>query len=152
MKPLRVYIDTSVVGGCLEREFRAASLQLFARFREGSMVMVSSDLLGMELAHAPDPVLALMDDITLSRENVWVTGEANRLAMRYIEAGVIGKAREVDARHVATATVYRVDLLVSWDFRDIVNRVRIRGYNAVNASEGHLPLVIKSPQEVVRHG
>jgi hypothetical protein len=72
--------------------------------------------------------------------------------MRYIEAGVIGKAREVDARHVATATVHRVDLLVSWDFRDIVNRVRIRGYNAVNASEGHLPLVIKSPQEVVCHG
>ena len=152
MKPLRVYIDTSVVGGCLEPEFRAASMQLFPRFREGSMVLVASDLLGTELARAPDPVRAMMEDNALNRENVLVTSEADRLADRYIVEGVIGKAREVDALHVATATVHRVDLLVSWDFRDIVHRVRIRGYNAVNASEGHTPLVIKSPQEVVRHG
>lgn len=152
MKPLRVYIDTSVVGGCLKPEFRVASLQLFERFRDGSMVLVASDLLGRELAGAPGPVRVMLDDIALTREHVLVTSEADRLASRYIAEGVIGKAREVDALHVATATVHRVDLLVSWDFRDIVHRVRIRGYNAVNATEGHMPLVIKSPQEVVRHG
>jgi hypothetical protein len=152
MKPIRVYIDTSVVGGCLDREFRAASMQLFERFRDGSMVMVASDLLKTELAPAPSLVRALLDDVCVKRENVVVTGEAKRLAYRYIEEGVIGSARRLDALHVATATVHRVSLLASWDFRDIVNRARIRGYNAVNASEGYMPLVIKSPQEVVRHG
>jgi hypothetical protein len=80
MKPLRVYIDTSVVGGCLETEFRAASLQLFRRFREGRMVLVASDLLGTELARAPGPVRAMMEDDALNRENVLVTSEADRLA------------------------------------------------------------------------
>lgn len=152
MKPLRVYIDTSVVGGCLDPEFRAASMQLFQRFRDGSMVMVTSDLLKTELARAPGPVRALVDDVSLTREYVLVSPDAESLAIRYIEKGVIGGARHADALHVACATVRCLDLLASWDFRDIVNPVRVRGYNAVNASEGYRPLVIKSPEEVVRHG
>jgi len=152
MKPLRVYIDTSVVGGCLDPEFRAASMQLFQRFRDGSMVMVASDLLKTELARAPGSVRAIVDDVSLTREYVLVSPDAESLAIRYIEKGVIGGARHADALHVACATVHRMDLLASWDFRDIVNPVRVRGYNAVNASEGYRPLVIKSPEEVVRHG
>jgi hypothetical protein len=117
MKPLRVYIDTSVVGGCLEPEFRAPSLELFQRFRDGSMILVASNLLGTELASAPGPVRAMMDDAALCRENVLVTAAARSLTSRYIEEGIIGWARRFDALHVATATVHGVDLLVSWDFR-----------------------------------
>ena len=145
MKPLRANIDTFVVGGCLDPEFRTASLQLFERFRDGSMVRVVSDLLNTELAGAPGRVRALVDDVSPARENIPVGAEAESLAIRYIEAGVIGGAGHADALHVASATVCRVRLLASWDFRDIVIRVRIRGHNAVNASEGYMPLVSQVP-------
>lgn len=152
MKPLRVYIDTSVVGGCLDAEFRDASVELFDRFRTGRMVMVASDLLESELRAAPLSVQEIMHDPALEPESVLVTVAADHLAELYIAGSVIGRANHHDALHVATATVHQVDVLLSWDFKHIVNWTRIRGYNAVNAGEGYRPLTIDSPQEVVRHG
>ena len=45
MKTLRVYLDTSVVGGCLDREFAPWSLGLVADLRAGRFRPVLSDLL-----------------------------------------------------------------------------------------------------------
>jgi hypothetical protein len=53
-----------------------------------------------------------------------------------------------DAQHIAVATVARVDVLVSWNFRHIVNLDRIRGFNAVNLRAGYPLLEIRSPLEV----
>jgi len=41
-----------------------------------------------------------------------------------------------------------VDVLVSWNFRHIVNLDRIRGFNAVNLRGGYALLEIRSPLEV----
>lgn len=62
MKPKRVYIDTSVVGGCLEAEFQAPSVALFEHFRAGRLVMVVSDLFDSELRKALSDVRAIMQD------------------------------------------------------------------------------------------
>ena len=56
----------------------------------------------------------------------------------------------VDAQHIAIATISRVEVLVSWNFRHIVNLQRIRGYNAVNLRDGYPLLEIRTPQEVIR--
>ncbi len=40
------------------------------------------------------------------------------------------------------------DVLVSWNFRHIVNLARIRGYNSVNLRQGYPVLEIRSPLEV----
>jgi hypothetical protein len=42
-----------------------------------------------------------------------------------------------------------VDLLVSWNFKHIVNVYRIRGYNSVNLKMGYATLSIHSPKEIV---
>jgi hypothetical protein len=81
-----------------------------------------------------------------------LTEEALELAERHIEAGVIGGAKRVDAQHIATATVHRVDVLVSWNFKHIVNLERIRGYNSVNLRNGYPLLEIRTPQEVLSYG
>jgi hypothetical protein len=57
----------------------------------------------------------------------------------------------VDAQHIAIATISRVEVLVSWNFRHIVNLQRIRGYNAVNLRDGYPLLEIRTPQEVIRY-
>ena len=59
------------------------------------------------------------------REEIAFTREAAELAERYIEARVIGGSMRTDAQHIATATVHRVDVLVSWNFEHIVNLPRI---------------------------
>ncbi|CAA9305259.1 MAG: hypothetical protein AVDCRST_MAG68-777 [uncultured Gemmatimonadetes bacterium] len=153
MKPRRVYIDTSVVGGCLDPEFQDASMRLFERFRAGSLIAVVSDLTLFELGPAPARVRAVMESIpTAFREDVQVTVEADRLAELYIADGVIGRARQSDAEHIATATVHEVDVLVSWNFKHIVNEQRIHGYNLVNLQQGRPLIDIQTPAEVVAHG
>lgn len=153
MKPPRVYIDTSVVGGCLDAEFQDASLQLFDRFRKGTLIAVVSDLLRAEIRPAPPAVQALLEGLPAAHvEDVLLTGGARRLGERYIGAGVIGRKLLTDAFHIATATVHQVDVLASWNFKHIVNVQRIHGYNSVNVLEGWSLLEIRTPAEVIGHG
>lgn len=64
-------------------------------------------------------------------------------------AGAVGAGMRVDALHIALATVARVDVLVSWNFKHIVNLRRIHAYNAVNLKRGYPLLEIRSPREVI---
>ena len=82
-------------------------------------------------------------------EEVQLTPEARELAEQYLRAKVIGLGSLLDAQHIATATINRVDVLVSWNFKHIVNINRIPGYNSVNLRLGYPLLEIRSPQEVV---
>ena len=70
------------------------------------------------------------------------------LAKSYIDANVLGQASEGDALHVAAATVAGADLILSWNFKHIVNFDKIRGFNSVNVSQGYRSLTILSPFEV----
>jgi predicted nucleic acid-binding protein len=153
MKPRRIYIDTSVVGGCLDSKFEEASLQLFELFRAGALVAVVSRLVLSEVRRAPSAVRGMLAGIpSAHREDVRVTREVVGLAKRYIAARVLGRSMHADALHVAAATIHRVDVLASWDFKHIVNVRRIHGYNAVNLQEGRSRVEIQSPAEVVRYG
>lgn len=148
----RIYVDTSVIGGCLDKKFEDASVELLNKFRGGEAVIVLSDLTLLELEEAPSEVRAVLDEIPEeNREYVELTEEARDLAQEYINAGIIGEAKKVDAQHIAIATVSRVDVLVSWNFRHIVNLQRIRGYNSVNLRCGYLLLEIRTPREVVSY-
>lgn len=149
----RIYTDTSTVGGCLDEEFRTPSLQLFDRFRSGLDRLVLSDLTLAELEGAPTEVREVLQTVPedFLEEVLFDTG-ASELAQEYLAAGVLGAAHLEDARHIATATVHRVDVLVSWNFKHIVNLDRIRGYNSVNLRLGYGFLEIRSPQEVLRYG
>jgi len=82
-------------------------------------------------------------------EILQVTEEAFELAQKYIDENVVGKTSTDDCRHIATATLNKVDYLVSWNFKHIVNVFRIRGYNSVNLINGYSQLDIRSPKEIV---
>lgn len=150
MKPLRIYLDTSAVGGCEDVEFREPSLALFARAAEGLVRLVVSDLLLGELAGAPEQVRQHLETLDRSRViAVAVTAEAEALAACYLAAGVVGPASANDALHVALATVAGADVVASWNFKHIVHLDKVRGFNAVNLVEGYPPIDIRSPLELI---
>lgn len=145
-----VYIDTSVIGGCFDEEFAVWSLKLFDEFRAGSKTAVVSDLTRRELEGAPRNVKNILLSLPEGNvENVFLSDEAERLASHYLKNVVIGKKHIVDAQHIAIASVERVDVLVSWNFQQIVNLDRIHAFNAVNLMLGYSMLEIRSPREVV---
>ncbi len=145
----RIYIDTSVIGGLFDIEFSGDTKAFFDRVENGELKVVYSEITNDELMEAPDKVKNFLKRLPLKqKEFVEITPEAVNLADTYIREKVVGKTSRADCIHIALATIYKVDILVSWNFKHIVNITRIRGYNSVNLKLGHQTLEIRTPKEI----
>jgi hypothetical protein len=149
----RIYIDTSVVGGFFDDEFKEATTGLFQRLERKEIIFIISDLLDLELIDAPERVRLLLQKYSLDNfERFHLTPEALKLAETYVSEKVVGKTSIEDCRHIALATISRVDVLASWNFKHIVNLDRIKGYNSVNLKLGYPIIEIRSPKDLVNYG
>ena len=127
----RVYIDTSVVGGQFDKEFSADTLPFFNAVTNGQLILIVSDLLEAELLRAPQHVKDFLATLPAKQiVNIQLTQDAAQLANEYILAKV-------------------VDVLVSWNFKHIVNLDKIRGYNGINYQLGHSMIEIRTPKEII---
>jgi hypothetical protein len=123
---------------------------LMDEFREGRKRMVVSALTAEELEQAPEEVQAILAGFPAENvEIVELTTQVLALAGAYVSEGVVGSGCAADAQHIAAATVARVDVLVSWNFKHIVNFRRIQLYNAVNLKQGYSIIDIRTPREVL---
>ena len=148
----RFYFDTSVFGGAFDKEFDEATLQLFERVKMGHIICVFSDLTETELLSAPENVKLHFKNLPKQHvEKVIVTDEILTLALKYVTEKVVGQTSFDDCVHIATATIYKVDILVSWNFKHIVNVYRIRGYNSINIRSNYQSLEIRSPKEILEY-
>ena len=149
----RIYIDTSVVGGYFDIEFREETIKLFERLKNNEVIFVVSDLLDLELLNAPTEVREhLLNYSADNFQRVDLTEEAIELADMYIVEKVVGKTSLEDCRHIALATISKVDVLASWNFKHIVNLERIKGYNSVNLRLGYAMIEIRSPKDLINYG
>jgi len=149
----RIYIDTSVVGGYFDEEFKEATTMLFDRLDKNEIIFVVSDLLDLELLNAPQNVRQLLHNYSTDKfQRIELTEEAIKLADTYIKEKVVGKTSLEDCRHIALATIHKVDVLASWNFKHIVNLDRIKGYNSVNMRLGYSIIEIRSPKDLVNYG
>jgi predicted nucleic acid-binding protein len=149
----RIYIDTSVVGGYFDEEFKEATIKLFERLDNNEIIFVVSDLLDLELINAPQQVRELLFNYPADKfQRIELTEEAIKLADKYIDEEVVGKTSLEDCRHIAMATIHKVDVLASWNFKHIVNLDRIKGYNSVNLRLGYSMIEIRSPRDLVNYG
>jgi hypothetical protein len=139
MRKPRLYFDTSIFGGIYDVEFQQETELLFEMVKNGEIVCVYSDLCEFELEKAPDKVIQHFLSLDKNQtEFVEITEEINQLAEEYIKEKVVGETSIDDCRHIACATINKVDYLISWNFKHIVNVFRIRGYNSINIKIGHI--------------
>jgi len=149
-KKLSLYIDTSVIGGYFDVEFQRETQKLFQSIFNNQFHILYSTVTEDELLNAPAEVRILLDNIPgETKTKIELTEEAVMLGDRYIAENVVGKTSREDCFHIALATIHKADILVSWNFKHIVNVMRIRGYNAVNLKLGYSPIDIRSPKEIV---
>ncbi len=149
----RIYIDTSVVGGYFDIEFSKNTVPFFERAKNNEIILIVSDLLEAELLRAPEFVRNLLKEIPDNAiEKIKILPEAILLADKYIMAKVVGKTSRSDCQHIATATICNADVLVSWNFKHIVNLDRIRGYNGINYQNGYKMIEIRTPKEIENYG
>ncbi len=147
---LKIYIDTSVIGGCFDEEFEEWSNKLINEFSVGKKIAVISDLTLKELEEAPKDVKDILTKIPMDfKEYVILTDESKYHSQKYIKERAISKKHLVEAQHIATATVSKVDVMSSWNFKHIVNLRRIRLYNSINLKYGYPMIEIRTPREVI---
>lgn len=150
---LTVYIDTSVVGGLFDEEFQLWTKLFFEEVTQGNYRVAVSDILLMELANAPIKVKDYLNKLSNDQiVTINLNEEAEQLANLYLEEKIVGFKSLSDCQHIATATTHNVEVLVSWNFKHIVNLDKIRLYNSVNLREGYRTIEIRTPRELLHHG
>ena len=109
-----------------------------------------SELTESELEKAPSQIKEFVKSLPeKSIEYIEITEESIVLADRYIGDNIVGKTSREDCIHIALATINRADVLISWNFKHIVNYKKIPLYNAVNILHGYEKIDVYSPLEII---
>jgi hypothetical protein len=153
MKKTRIYVDTSVIGGCCDPEFQDWSRGLLSDFQAGTFLLFLSELTDAEIQDAPEDVQNIYTEFRECTDRILeLTSEAIELADAYLDHNILTQNFRNDARHIAIATIAGADLLVSWNFKHIVHFEKIQRFNAVNIEMGYKTILIYSPREVTTYG
>ena len=128
---MKFYVDTSVWGGFEDKEFSEWTIPFFEQAKMGKFTIVLSDVTIGELEKAPESIRELPTTIPPEfLELVSITEEQLELASKYIQEGALTQKFHSDAQHIAISSILKVDSLVSWNFKHMVNFFRIRQYNS----------------------
>jgi len=73
------------------------------------------------------------------------TDEIVRLADEYIKGNVLNEKSYADCLHIAFAVVYNCDVIISWNFKHLVNYKTINKVKIVNAINHYKEINIMPP-------
>ncbi len=150
---MKLYLDTSVLGAVLDREDvrRVSVSRAVLQGIAGHVhVGVISNVVQEELERAPeDARRAILSEIrAIEFDLVLESDESRKLFSAYEELQVVPVRYRNDLRDVAVASASRVDALLSWNFRHLVNVRTRRAVHSVNVRLGYPLIEIVSPEEV----
>lgn len=136
-------------GGKFDAEFELWTNLFFKKAIDSNIKLIYSDVAEDELSGAPENVRDFVKSLPeKSLLRVELSEEAILLAEKYLEKKVVGETSRADCYHIAIATILKADILVSWNFKHIVNIQRIHGYNAVNLLNDYQTIEIRNPREI----
>jgi predicted nucleic acid-binding protein len=150
MKKLKIYLDTSAISHLDQQdapEKMADTLKFWKKAKDGEFDIFISPVDIEELERCDDEKLFRLRDyltqveFTLLEKNA----EAEELAQLYVNSNVLTKKNIDDCRHIAYACVSNCDIIVSWNFKHIVNHKTISGVKSVNAIAGYKEMSIYTP-------
>ena len=148
----RLYIDNSVIGGYHDKEFIVATRQFFDRIIAKDFDIYFSEVNETELSLAPKNIRDVKKLIPIEcYYYLDLNDDAKQLAETYVRDKALGKASLNDAYHIAIASVNRLDCLVSWNFRHIVNFDKIKMFNSINLKLGYPLIDIRTPLEFLKN-
>ena len=122
---------------------------MFKEIKKGLFKPVISDLTILEIEKAPDFVQKVYTSIKNNTEIIYFDEEAGELAYNYMKEGKLSHKLLLDARQIAVASINKVDIIASWNFKHIVNLDKIKIYNSVDLKNGCPIIEIRSPRDII---
>jgi len=148
-KKSKLYIDTSVLRGTFDDDTpdrQACTKRFWDRCRTGCFDLFVSLVVNEELESAPADhrieIARIIKDLGI--DILPKNDDAEDLARDYI-GPVLKKGPRNDRRHLAYATVFECDAVVSWNMHDIVNSDTYNGMRGVNLSKGRKVVTVETP-------
>lgn len=155
MKPT-VYVETTIVGYLTSRPSRdlvtAANQQLthdwWDQHREKYDIYVSEAVVEESSAGGPEAAQERLD-LLADFPALDATAEAESLAERLIEDVPLPRKAELDALHIATATIHGMDYLLTWNCTHIANATLLHRIEDTCRSAGFTPPSICTPLQLM---
>lgn len=157
MKKLKIYLDTSVISYLDQQdapERMAETQELWEKIKAGEYNIAISDLTFDEVGRCAEPKRSLLMQrvAEIHFEEIARDDESRRLSDLYFERGGLPPKSKEDALHIAIATANNCDVILSWNFKHIVNLRAIRAVEAVNIQEGYRIIRIMPPTMLLEEG
>jgi len=154
MHRLSVYVETSVWSQAFAEDapdIRKATERFLDEAREGRYDLFVSDVVMEEIARASEEKSERLRNLVTELDPVFLEfdEESFSLAHEFLRIGAVPPSKADDARHVAVALTRGLDVLVSWNYRHLVNVRRRELFHQVGITNGYYkPLQIVTPPEV----
>ena len=150
MQKLKVYLDTSVISYLYQEDAQEKmqdTLQLWERFKEQQYEVYIADIVINEISDCTEEKLNILMDYLDQIEYHLVATNENTvgLAEKFIDFGILKQKSFDDCQHIASAILAGCDIIISWNFKHIVNIKTIRGVKVITTLEGYKDLLIFPP-------
>ena len=150
-----VYIETSVISYLTARPSRdiivGAQQQLTADWWENQRskyaLFVSTFVVEEAVGGNATAAIRRLDTLT-GITVLEVTDEITRVAAYLLQCGAVPQTAVQDALHIAISAVYRIQFLMTWNYKHIANAVMRDAINEACRAAGYHAPVICTPVEL----
>ena len=157
MKKLKIYLDTSVISHLQHDDApdkMADTLRLWEQIKAGKYDVFISDVAMAEILRCPEPKRTILGEYLndIKFDLVETNSNVNEIAQKFVDNNILSDKNLNDCRHIAAAIAYECDIIVSWNFKHIVNYRTIKGAKIVALMAGYDEIEIYSPTILIEGG
>ena len=127
------------------------TLDLWELFRNKTYEVYISDIVIREISGCNEEKLKILLDYLnqIDYNIIETTEDTVELAGKFIDFGILKQKSFDDCQHIAAAILAGCDIIISWNFKHIVNVKTIRGVKIITTLEGYKDLLIYPPSVLI---
>lgn len=149
-KKLKVYLDTSVISYLMQLDApdeTKITLRLWEKFKTGIYDIYLSQVDFTEMDKCEEPKLSFLKSKLneIDYEILEIKDSTQKLAKDIINMGILTNKSFDDCTHIAVALENECDIIVSWNFKHMVNIKTINGIRAITLLKNQKNINILNP-------
>ncbi len=151
-----LYIETSILGYLTARSTKnlilAANIEVtreWWKLRRHDFTLFSSEAVLVEVAQGNIQLAAQRLEILEGISLVDLNKSVQELAIEFLNRSNLPPKADVDAIHIAAATVHRLDYLLTWNCKHIANAQIQKKLAEVSCDFGYVLPILCTPNELM---
>ena len=150
MRKLKIYLDRSVISYLDQsdsQEKMEQTRKLWKILQIGKYDVVISDLVLIEINECKEPKRSILKEYLaqINYKRVNITEETEEIANEIIKEGILNPKSFDDCLHIASAIISDCNIIISWNFKHMVNVDTINGVRKITFAKRYNNIDIYAP-------